>query len=384
MFVLLLVCSQLLSADMVTAQQESDEEEARIRAAVVESQRKKQEEEAAAAAAAAAGAQSNPRAEQSRSLPGMITQAELQAMMSEAVKAVSDPMLERMRGIEAENIRNKSSLSRVDGQRRRSNEIGKREGATASMAKQLDFVEDTIAAAMDTRESLLSLVLDKPGNASVSAGTGPLSPSALVCKLSDFPEGRRGLEGLDGMIASLKAKLQELLIVWNAPSYQIAFEAIRGNDNTTGAEAEAAMDMIGKAVSCAEKSVGKQDKRKADRAWGTGAEVREKEQGGWGRSDKKAAPGSDGPAWPTQSGWGSENQWDDTWNRPHPPASPRPVPFDGSAPQSAQDYHASRGIGPDDCAYCRKPGHYKRDCPLAKAATAKGKGGGKGGSFRRW
>ena len=305
-------------------------------------------------------------------------------MMSEAVKAVSDPMMERMRGIEAENVRNKSSLSRVDGQRRRSNEIGKREGATASMAKQLDFVEDMIAAAMDTRESLLSLVLDKPGNVSVSAGAGPLSPSALVCKLGDFPEGRRGLEGLDGMIASLKAKLQELLIVWNAPSYQIAFEAIRGNDNATGAEAEAAMDMIGKAVTRAERAGGKQDKRKADKTWGTGAEIREKEQGGWGRTDKKAAPGSDGPAWPIQPVWKNENQWDDTWNRPHPPASPRPVPFDGSAPQSAQDYHASRGIGPDDCAYCRQPGHYKRDCPLAKAASNKGKGGGKGGSFRRW
>ena len=107
MFVLLLVCSQLLSADMATAQQELDEE-ARKRAAVVESQRNKQAEDAAAAAAAAVGAtQSTPRAEQQRTLSATITQGELQAMMSEAVEAVSDPMLERMRGVEAENIRNK-------------------------------------------------------------------------------------------------------------------------------------------------------------------------------------------------------------------------------------------------------------------------------------
>ena len=92
MFVLLLVCSQLLSADMASAQQESDEE-ARKRAAVVESQRKKQAADDAAAAAAAGGrTQPASQAGQPETLSGKITQAQLQAMMSEAVKAVSEPI----------------------------------------------------------------------------------------------------------------------------------------------------------------------------------------------------------------------------------------------------------------------------------------------------
>ena len=92
MFVLLLVCSQLLSADMASAQQESDEE-ARKRAAVVESQNQRQAADRAAAAATAGGAtQPAPQTGNTGALSRNITQAQLQAMMSEAVKAVSEPI----------------------------------------------------------------------------------------------------------------------------------------------------------------------------------------------------------------------------------------------------------------------------------------------------
>ena len=71
-------------------------------------------------------------------------------------------------------------------------------------------------------------------------------------------------ELLAELIASSKAKLKELTIVWNAPSYRVAFEAIRGCDNSDGAMCEDAMKEISEAAT----RVDKLNKRKEQPGWG--------------------------------------------------------------------------------------------------------------------
>ena len=322
--------------------------------------------------------------------PVTLTLEVVQEMLIKAATAASSGMREELDGMKTENARIKSSHSRVEGQRKRASEINKRQGATASMAKQLDFVEDSLASASEIRDILLAMVFDTPPDMVVQSPPGPVSPSRLVCKISDFREGKIATAEIDALILSLKAKLQELLILWNAPSYEIAWDAMREN-NQEGAEAEQAMERIGKAVNRAEKATKVESKRKPDTqtklSWG-GYAPQEKETGGWGQYSKPVTPAPTGGAW---DGYNDYNSRDQRRTRgavePYPPPTSRPVSFGGEVPQpvhAGQAYHASRGIGPNDCAYCRQTGHHKDDCPESKANYARkggGKGKGKGGSW---
>ena len=131
-----------------------------------------------------------------------------------------------------ENTTIKASQARLESQRRRVNDVGKSEGKTVSLAKQLDFTEDLLASLESIKELALGIVLDKPD--CPASPVGPASPSQAVCKIADCKDGAFMLERLDELIVSSKAKLKELTIVWSAPSYRVAFEAIRGCDNSDG------------------------------------------------------------------------------------------------------------------------------------------------------
>ena len=67
-----------------------------------------------------------------------------------------------------------------------------------------------------------------------------------------------------------------------------------------------------------------------------------------------------------------------------PPPPPMPAGKGGSvAPGWGGDRGMPAGqihfkVSDEDCAYCKKPGHWKGECPLLKG-KGKGKGGGKGG-----
>ena len=95
-----------------------------------------------------------------------------------------------------------------------------------SLAKQLDFIENLLAQLKSIRDLALGIVLDKPAGSCLPAG--PSFPSQPVCKIADCKDGVLLHELLAELIASSKAKLKELTIVWNAPSYRVAFEVIRG------------------------------------------------------------------------------------------------------------------------------------------------------------
>ena len=78
---------------------------------------------------------------------------------------------------------------------------------------------------------LLGLVLDK--NVSAPApSVGPLSPSLSVCGIKDFPDDLAALNELEAVITAQRNKLKELIIICNAPSYRVAYDAIRGEFRT--------------------------------------------------------------------------------------------------------------------------------------------------------
>ena len=78
----------------------------------------------------------------------------------------------------------------------------------------------------DARDLLLGLVLDKPVGPSVS---GLASPSQSVCGIKDTLTVKlrlrcSRLKSLPSVRTS--TKLKELVVIWNAPSYRLAFTAL--------------------------------------------------------------------------------------------------------------------------------------------------------------
>ena len=309
--------------------------------------------------------------------PG-INLADLEALMSRAIAKSTEELRDGITAVTRENTSIKASQNRLESQRRRVNDVGKSEGKTMSLGKQLDFTEDLLASLEGIKDLALGIVLDKPGLACSPAS--PASPSQAVCKIADCKDGALMHTLLEELITSSKAKLKELTIVWNAPSYRVAFEAIRGCDNTDGAVGEDAMKEISEAVT----RVDKLSKRKDQPGWGDSANKAQK-AGGWGSS----YPAQEQQ--PAQSGsWGQgnvnaqtqSNGWGQGYGKgqgkggkgkskaPYPPAgAPPPAYFSGNA--------APRGRpSSNQCAYCFKEGHYKDTCPDLAAQNAKWQGGG--------
>ena len=229
----------------------------------------------------------------------------------------------------------------------------------------------------DTKALALGIIMDNPA-APVPAG--PASPSKLVCKLADSKDGSLLLEQLDTLIAAVKAKLKELTIIWGAPSYRVAFEAIGANSHLQGAVAEEAMKEISEAVARVENQA--KAKRKEEATWGNAANSNKqaKSNGGWGPS-----PSQDSRDWngnQAQSDWqnqaparpqgkggqgkGEQGKGNYGKGKPYPPPGNPPASFGGNA---APVQHGRPG--PNQCAYCRLEGHYKDTCPELAANNAK-------------
>ena len=140
---------------------------------------------------------------------------------------------------------------RLEAQRARANDIGKSDGTNTTMARQLDFTENQFAQLDTCLDMLLGLVLDKTAPPPPSVGL--LSPSMSDCGIKDLSDGLVALNELEAVIAANGNKLKELIIVWNAPSYRVAYDAIRG-EAFDGAEGEAANQAITDAIARDEKS----------------------------------------------------------------------------------------------------------------------------------
>ena len=207
--------------------------------------------------------------------PPGIDLATLEALMASAIQKSTEGLRDGITAVTRENTTIKASQARLESQRRRVNDVGKSEGKTVSLAKQLDFTEDLIAALDGIKELALGIVLDKPD--CPASPVGPASPSQAVCKITDCKDGAFMLERLDELLVSSKAKLKELTIVWSAPSYRVAFEAIRGGDNSDLAMGVEAMKEISEAAARVEKD----NKRKEQTGWGAPANKSAK-AGGWG------------------------------------------------------------------------------------------------------
>jgi hypothetical protein len=299
----------------------------------------------------------------------------LEALMASAIRKSTEGLRDGIEAVTRENTTIKASQARLESQRRRVNDVGKSEGKTVSLAKQLDFTEDLIAALDGIKELALGIVLDKPDGTASPAG--PASPSQAVCKITDCKDGALMLERLDELLVSTKAKLKELTIVWSAPSYRIAFEAIRGGGNSDLAMGVEAMKDISEAAARVER-----DNKRKEQTGGWGAPATKSvKTGGWG-SGNYSAPAQD----PAPGGWGQGNGNGpaSTWNGGkgpgkggkgkggkalYPPAGgPPPASFGGNAAPAG----AARGRpGYNECAYCRKEGHYKDSCPELLAQNAK-------------
>jgi hypothetical protein len=297
----------------------------------------------------------------------------LETLMASAIRKSTEGLRDGITAVTRENTTIKASQARLESQRRRVNDVGKSEGKTVSLAKQLDFTEDLIAALDGIKELALGIVLDKPD--CPASPVGPASPSQAVCKITDCKDGAFMLERLEELLVSSKAKLKELTIVWSAPSYRVAFEAIRGGDNSDLAMGVEAMKEISEAATRVEK-----DNKRKEQAGGWGSSVNKSAKpGGWG-SNPYPAQASE----PAQTGgWGQGNAPVQTYGgkgqgkggkgkgkAPHPPAGgPPPTSFGGNA--APADGSGRRVAGYNQCAYCFKEGHYKDTCPDLAAVNAR-------------
>ena len=360
---------QLLSLTMAGEQTNTTagENEERLRLAALASQ-----SEAAAAAAAAPASGAEP------SIPGMppgFNQATLQAMLQTAVSSITSSLTEKVQFLterderrERQTTTMKAAAARLETQRARANDIGKSDGKSATLARQLDFAENQLAQMDTCRDMLLGLVLDKSAPSCQSAD--PISPSSSVCGIKDLPDGLAALNELEAVIAAQRTKLKELIIVWNAPSYRVAYDAIRG-EAFEGAEGEAANQALTDAIARDEKS----HKRAKASGWGDapasqkpsksgggwGSDNNNQSGGGWGSDRGGKGSGSRGGG--SQGGWGSQYQS----APPLPPSGPPPASFGGDSAPWAKDRPPRGPPGRDECAYCRKKGHYTDTCPLLSA-----------------
>ena len=147
---------------------------------------KKQADEAAAALLAADPSSGTPLPASGGPPPADpppgIDLATLQRLMSEVVKKSTEGLRDGITAITRENTSIKASQARLESQRRRVNDVGKSEGKTVSLAKQLDFTEDLLASLESIKDLALGIVLDKPAGLGLPAG--PASPRRLSAKLS--------------------------------------------------------------------------------------------------------------------------------------------------------------------------------------------------------
>jgi hypothetical protein len=361
---------QLLSLTMAGEQTNTTagENEERLRLAALASQ-----SEAAAAAATAPASGAEP------SIPGMppgLNRATLQAMLQTAVSSITSSLTEKVQFLterderrERQTTTMKAAAARLETQRARANDIGKSDGKSATLARQLDFAENQLAQMDTCRDMLLGLVLDKPAPLCQSAG--PISPSSSVCGIKDLPDGLAALNELEAVIAAQRTKLKELIIVWNAPSYRVAYDAIRG-EAFDGAEGEAANQALADAIARDEKS---HKRAKAATGWGdaSAGQKMSKSGGGWGSGNADQSGGGWGSdrggrgngsrGGDSQGGWGGQYQS----AQPLPPSGPPPASFGGDSAPWAQHRPPRGPPAKDECAYCRKKGHYKDTCPLLAA-----------------
>ena len=268
----------------------------------------------------------------------------------------------------------KATATRLEAQRARANDIGKSDGKNATMARQLDFAENQLAQLDTCRDMLLGLVLDKTAPPPPIAG--PLSPSMSVCSIKDLPDGLAALNELEAVIAAQRTKLKELIIIWNAPSYRVAYDAIRG-EAFDGAEGEAANQALTDALARDEKS----HKRAKASGWGDApAGQKSKSGGGWGSDNSNQSGGgwgSDrGGKGSGSKGGGSQGGWGGQYPsaQPIPPSGPPPASFSGYSAPWAQNRPPRGPPAKDECAYCHKKGHYKDTCPLLAAQHAAQRG----------
>ena len=131
---------------------------------------------------------------------GLVT---LESLMARAIQKSTKRLRDGITAVTRENTTIKASQARLESQRRRVNDVGKSEGKTVSLAKQLDFTEDLIAALDGIKELALGIVLDKPDCPALPVG--PASPSQAVCKITDCKDGAFMLERLEELLVSSKA-----------------------------------------------------------------------------------------------------------------------------------------------------------------------------------
>ena len=206
--------------------------------------------------------------------------------------------------------------------------------------------------------------------------SGPVSPVQNVCTLKDYPDGAAALNELDTAVSEQESRLKELIILWNAPNYRVACDAIRG-DAFDSALAEEANKLLSDAVA-RDKKV---NKRKSDSAgWGGGASRRNARLGdGWGPRNSQAGGDWGGAGEPASGGgWGSggsgkggndekgrtNNRGGWGVNGSNRQDGPPPASFGGDSAPWSRNFSANRSpLARDECAYCHKKGHYKNACP---------------------
>ena len=107
---------------------------------------KKQADDAAAALLAADPSSGSPQPTPRPPVPPPgIDLVTLESLMARAIQKSTEGLRDGITAVTRENTTIKASQVRLESQRRRVNDVGKSEGKTVSLAKQLDFTEDLLA-----------------------------------------------------------------------------------------------------------------------------------------------------------------------------------------------------------------------------------------------